>query len=201
MKRIGITGGIGVGKSTVSDIFHTLGIPIYNADIEAKRIMLTNRAVKKKIKDLLGNEAYHRNGKLNKNYIGSKIFSNKDLLEEINAIVHPAVHDDSMRWMELMGRDENVVYVIKESAILVETNTHKALDEVIVVTCPDDIRIQRVMIRDRLPYKEVIKKVESQMSQEEKVKYANYIIKNDGETSLIKQVWETHRLILASADN
>ena len=192
MKKIGITGGIGSGKSTACRIFETLGIPVYDADTQAKKIMITDMAVKSQIRDLLGKDAYYRNGKLNKEFVSSKIFSNKYLLEGISQIVHPAVNNESLRWMEVHKLDKMIPYVIKEAALLIESGSYKALDKLIVVTCPEDIRIQRVMERDKLTYEEVKRKVDVQMPETEKLRFADFIIVNDGIMSLIQQVRTIH---------
>lgn len=193
MKKVGITGGIGSGKSFVCKIFETFGIPIYDADSYAKKIMITDLAVKSQIRDLLGNEAYYRNGKLNKNYITSKIFSNKDILTKINDIVHPAVYKDSLRWMENYKHYKNVSYILKEAALLVETGAYKALDKLIVVTCPEETRIRRVMMRDAQNYETVKKKLDNQLPESEKVRFADFVIINDGEQPLLKQIWKIHK--------
>lgn len=192
MKKIGITGGIGSGKSTVCRIFETLGIPVYDADTQAKKIMITDMAVKCQIRELIGKEAYYRNGKLNKDYVSSKIFSNKSLLQGISQIVHPAVNNDSLRWMEQHKLNKMIPYVIKEAALLIESGNYKALDKLIVVTCPEDIRIQRVIDRDKLTYEEVKRKVDSQIAESEKLRFADFIIVNDGTMSIINQVRTIH---------
>lgn len=192
MKKIGITGGIGSGKSTVCRIFETLGIPVYDADTQAKKIMITDMAVKCQIRELIGKDAYYRNGKLNKDYVSSKIFSNKSLLQGISQIVHPAVNNDSLRWMEQHKLNKMIPYVIKEAALLIESGNYKALDKLIVVTCPEGIRIQRVIDRDKLTYEEVKRKVDSQIAESEKLRFADFIIVNDGTMSIIQQVRTIH---------
>lgn len=193
MRKVGITGGIGSGKSTACRIFEALGIPIYDADTQAKKIMFTDISVKRKVRELLGKDAYFKNGKLNKTFIASKIFTDKTLLQKVNDIVHPAVHNDSLRWMEHYKNNKEIPYLMKEAALLIESGTYKALDKLIVVTCPEETRINRVMKRDKLTYEEVKTKVDSQMLESDKIRYADFIIKNDGEESLIKQVWQIHR--------
>lgn len=193
MLKVGITGGIGSGKTTVSKLFEAMGVPVYNADIEAKKIMASNPDVKKQIKALLGHEAYHSNGKPNRPYIASKIFGNKDLLTAMNHIVHPAVHKDTEAWANHYLKEGNTAYILKEAALLVENGSYKSLDKLIVVTCPEAERILRVMKRDKLTEDEVIKKIENQLPESEKVKVADYIIINDGQHALIPQVWSIHR--------
>ncbi len=193
MRKIGITGGIGSGKTTACRVFETLGIPIYDADTRAKSIMITDLSVKSKIKSLLGNEAYHKNGKINKDHVSAKIFNNKQLLKEINDIVHPAVLSDSLRWIEEHKKEKDVPYIIKEAALLIETGSYKSLDKLIVVTCPEEIRIKRVMKRDGLSYEAVKRKIDNQLPEEEKIRYADYIINNDDTQSVIHQVWYIHQ--------
>ena len=192
MKKIGITGGIGSGKTTACSIFAALGIPIYDADTQARKIMITDLAVKRQVRQLLGKEAYFRNGKLNKPFVAAKIFTDKSLLEKLNSIVHPAVNNDSLRWMEQHKYDKNIPYLLKEAALLVESGTYKALDKLIVVTCPEEIRISRVMERDKLSYEEVKRKIDNQMPESQKVRFADFIIVNDGVQSVIRQVWHIH---------
>ncbi len=192
MRKIGITGGIGSGKTTACSIFAALGIPIYDADAQAKKIMIKDLAVKRQVRQLLGKETYFRNGKLNKPFVADKIFSDKSLLEKLNSIVHPAVHNDSLRWMEQHKNNNTIPYLLKEAALLVESGTYKALDKLIVVTCPEEIRITRVMERDKLSYDEVKRKIDNQMPESEKVRFADFIIVNDGVQSVIRQVWQIH---------
>ncbi len=194
MKRIGITGGIGSGKSTVCEIFKTLDIQVYNADIEAKKIMVSNASVKKQVKTLLGEQAYFRNGKPDRKYIASKIFSDKVLLDGINKIVHPAVNMDTARWMENLP--QNTPYAIYEAALLVENGSYRNMDKLIVVTCPEDIRISRVMQRDRLSYDEVASKIKNQLPESQKTKVADYIINNDGNSNLKDQVIKIHNKLI-----
>ncbi|KXK38442.1 MAG: dephospho-CoA kinase [Saprospiraceae bacterium] len=196
MKKIGLTGGIGSGKTTVSRIFSAMGIPVYDADTAAKNIMIKDKHVKKQMKELLGDEAFYSNGKPNRDYISSIIFSNKEKLQQLNGIIHPAVINDSLRWTEMHQHDHQVPYVIKEAALMVESGSFKILDDIIVVTCPENIRISRVMQRDRQTYDQVKRKIDNQMPEEEKVKYAKYVIVNDGETSLIPQVWAIHQKLI-----
>ena len=196
MKKIGITGGIGSGKTTVCKIFEYFDIPVYYADSQAKKIMTSNRSVKKQLKELLGENAFYSNGKPNRNFISSRIFSDKDLLAKMNDIIHPAVQLDADRWFEMLKQESSSKYVLKEAALLVETGSYKSLNALIVVTCPEDIRIRRVMKRDNLNFEGVSNKIRSQLPEEEKVKVADFVIVNDGKSSLIPQVWSIHHKIL-----
>jgi dephospho-CoA kinase len=197
LKRIGITGGIGSGKTTVCQIFESMGIPIYYADVEAKKLLISNLQVKKNVQRVLGEDAYHKNGKVNKDYIGSVIFSDPGKLTEMNNIVHPAVQVDSERWFEVVKQQNpKPPYAIKEAALLVENGSFKHLDALIVVTCPEVIRISRVMTRDKISREKVLERIKNQLPEEAKVAVADYIINNDGNTPLIDQVMEIHHKIL-----
>jgi dephospho-CoA kinase len=187
--KIGITGGIGSGKTTVCKIFEALGIPIYYADDSAKKLMTSNKVVKSKITSLFGSEAYFRNGRLNRKFISSKVFSDKTLLNKLNAIVHPAVKEDNERWF----LEQKSQMALKEAALLIESGSYKDLDKVIVVTCPIETRIERVMSRDKSTKEAVLKRIENQMPEEEKIKYADFIIINDGKKLLIPQVLKIYK--------
>lgn len=190
--KIGVTGGIGSGKSTVCRIFNTLGIPIYDADSKAKQLMYRNKTLKKSIKILLGDKAYHRNGRPNKKYIASKIFTDKSLLAGVNNLVHPAVARDSQIWHE----KQHSPYTIKEAALLVENGSYKLLDRLIVVTAPESTRISRVINRDKISEEAVLKRIKNQLPETAKIKVADYIIDNSGDDSLIRQVWKIHQSLL-----
>lgn len=195
MKRIGITGGIGSGKSTVTQIFKALDIPVYIADQEARKIISSNVTVKKQVKELIGPLAFHKNGKPDRAYIASKIFSDSALLAQMNKIVHPAVQLHFNRWCEAFKPSQKILYVIQEAALLVETGNFKMLDALIVVTCPEEIRIRRVMDRDDCSKEEVLSRMKNQLSELEKIRVADYTIINDGKHMLIPQVLQIHKEI------
>ena len=192
MLKIGITGGIGSGKSFVSDIFRVWGVPVYNADKEAKRLMNHDRDLKTDLKAFLGQEAYYRNGRLNRKWVASKIFSDKALLKKMNAVVHPAVRNDFEHWAEL----QQAPYVLEESAIIFEAGLEKFFDAVILVMADKNTRIQRVMKRDKMTKEEVEARMAHQSSDKVKKARADFIILNDGTKALLKQVIETHEAIL-----
>ncbi|MBK6825238.1 MAG: dephospho-CoA kinase [Saprospiraceae bacterium] len=158
MITVGLTGGIGSGKSTVAGIFNSLGIPVYNSDIQARLLMEQDPTLVNKIKDLLGDEAYTPEGKLNRKWVASKVFADKMLLNQLNHLVHPAVLDDCNKWMVL----QNAPYVIKESALLPETLSAQPVDFVIAVSAPIKLRIERVMERDQLSSSEVEARMKNQ---------------------------------------
>jgi len=182
MRIYGITGGIGSGKSTVAKIFEVLSVPVYYSDERAKEIYHLPE-INKKVVDLLGDEAYFSNGVLNKKYISHQIFQNKQLLQQLNEIIHPAVDQDFNEWV----KKQNTTFVLKEAAILFETELYKKLNGTILVTSPLNIRIERVCKRDDISEDEVKKRIENQFSDEKKATLANWIITNDEEISLIEQ--------------
>jgi dephospho-CoA kinase len=188
MMKVGITGGIGSGKTYVCKIFETLGVPVYYSDIRAKDLMVKNGEVKNKIKSLFGGNAYHKNGRLNRAYLAEKIFSDPSLRSRLNAIVHPAVAEDGVAWFAAQKSS----YALKEAAILIETGSYKDLDKIILVVSPLELRINRVAQRDKIDRDQIIKRIKSQMADEEKMKYADDIIFNDEEHDLMKQVMDIH---------
>jgi dephospho-CoA kinase len=189
MLKIGITGGIGSGKSLICSIFSMLDVPIYNADLRGRRILETNSTVEKKVMALLGKKAYPEPGKPDRKYIASRVFTDKALLDKLNAIVHPAVKDDFEAYVE---KHQDYPYILKEAAIMIEAGTYKNLHGIIVITAPEDLRVSRVMARDGVSREDVMIRVEKQMSESERLKYADYIIYNDGSESLIRQIARIH---------
>lgn len=192
--RIGITGGIGSGKTTVCRIFETLGIPVYYADARAKSLMNEDEQLRGEIVDLFGEQAYSKEGVLDRQYLASIVFQDKSKLKALEGLVHPAVARDGKKWHE--AQQGGVPYTLKEAALLVENGSYKYFDKIIVVTAPEEIRIERVQARDKVEAKAVRARMKAQLSQEEKVKVADFIIENDGKKSLIKQVLEVHRALL-----
>lgn len=192
MYKVGITGGIGSGKTTCCRLFEKLGVPVYYADSEAKSLMYRNPTLKAKIKELLGSESYHRNGRPNRPFIASKVFTNKSLITKLNALIHPAVFQDLVEWFDRQKGE----YALYEAALLVESGSYQYLDAVIVVTAPDDVRIERVMKRDGISKESVLNRMKNQLPQEEKIQHATYIIENIERSSLVPQVQKTHTFIL-----
>jgi len=198
MLKVGITGGIGSGKSLVSGIFHLLGVPVYNSDQRAKDIMHEDHDVRLQIRSLFGAEAYDSKGKLNRGYIASQVFSDKDLLARLNAIVHPAVGDDFHRWCEdHAGRQ----YILKEAALIFEAGINTSLDKVILIFAPENLRISRVRARDRIDELSVRARIENQWSDRKKAQLADFIIVNDGNQSLLRQTMEIHNFLIEYAQN
>lgn len=194
MQKIGITGSIGSGKSIVCKIFEQLGVPIYNADERAKLLMISNAEIINKVKLLFGHESYSETGELNRKHLSDIAFNNKDLLTQLNQIVHPIVFKDFDNWL-LKKEQLNINYIIKEAALMFETDSYKKLDKFIVVTAPMELRISRTMQRDSILKEQVLSRMNNQLSQEEKLAKADYEIINDEQTSLIEQVFSLHQLL------
>ena len=192
MYKVGITGGIGSGKSTIARIFESIGIPVYYADKEAKRLMNKNPSLKQAIKLLLSNEAYHKNGRLNRKYIAERVFKDKALLAQLNNLVHPAVRYDFESWAE---RQENS-YVLKESALIFEIKGQSYFDATILVIADKETRIERIIKRDKSNRKAVIDRMNNQLSDEIKIPLADHIVSNNGVNSLIEQVLKIHRKLI-----
>lgn len=194
MVLIGLTGGIGSGKSTVAKVFETLGIPVYYADDEAKRLMNTDERLKQEIIKQFGIESY-QDGTLNRPYIASLVFTNKEKLSLLNSLVHPVTIEDSQKWV----LQQITPYVIREAALLFESGANKGLDFVIGVSAPVPLRIQRVIQRDGLSKEEIEQRISRQMDEEEKTKKCDFVILNDEKQLVIPQVLDIHKKILAIA--
>jgi dephospho-CoA kinase len=195
MLKVGITGGIGSGKTTVCKVFETLGIPIYYADDRAKILMNTDEFLVTEITKIFGEQAYLSIGELNRPHIASIAFSDKNVLQKLNALVHPVVHRDSEKWFL---EQQNVPYVLKEAALHFETGGYKMLDKMITVFAPKKVRIERVMKRDKRTVEEVEARINNQMPDSEKVKLADFVIYNDGSQSLIQQIYTIHQSLIKS---
>jgi dephospho-CoA kinase len=188
--QIGITGGIGSGKSLVCKIFNALGAPTYDADSRAKMVMTTDGILVDAIKKEFGILTYDAKGVLNRQYLANNVFNQPDKLKRLNELVHPRVALDYEQWV---GSQADVKYVLKEAALLFESGSYQSLDKIIVVTAPETLRVQRVLVRD--PHrgieqtKEIIR---NQLAEEEKIKRADYVIANDETTLLIPQVLKLH---------
>ncbi len=188
MKVVGITGGIGSGKTTTCKIFECLGVPVYYADVRAKQLM-AREPLKAKIIQAFGEQAYS-NGQLNRSYLANKVFNSKEKLSVLNGLVHPAVADDFDEWLE---ENKHSDYVLKEAAILFESGAYQAVDLSVLVIAPEQVRIDRVMERDGARKEEVLQRMKNQWTQERKVKLADHILNNDGTQLLIPQVLELHK--------
>ena len=188
MIRVGLTGGIGSGKSVVAKVFETLGIPVYYADDAAKNLMNTNEELKTAIIKNFGEGSYS-NGELNRKYISSIVFNDAEKLELLNSLTHPATIRDAEEWM----KRQTSTYIIKEAALLFESGAHKILDIVIGVSAPLPLRINRAMARDGATKEEILKRINRQMDEEEKMKSCDFVIINNEEELIIPQVLELHQ--------
>ncbi len=196
--RVGITGGIGSGKTTVCRIFEVLGIPVYDADYWAKWLITNDLSLKAAIIDLFGPSAYAADGSYNRSFVADLVFKNPDQLANLNAAVHPAVEAHSQAW-HVEQSAKNVSYTLKEAALLIESNGHKLLDYLIVVAAPEPLRIARVMQRDGIPESAVRARLKNQLPQENKIDLADFLIQNDEKHLLIPQVWAIHQQLLTFA--
>lgn len=194
MFLLGITGGIGSGKTLVCSILEKFGVKVYYADSEARRLMSNDSQLVKQIKVLFGKEAYSGDS-LNSKYVANQVFGDAEKLVKLNEIVHPAVRKDFSHWA-LAQKD--APYVIEEAAILFESGANKFLNESVLVYAPEALRIQRVQERDGLNEEEVRMRMKHQMDEEEKKVLADHIIFNDGREMLLPQVFELHQQILNS---
>lgn len=192
MMIVGITGGIGSGKSTACQIFNYLGIPIYDADSRAKFLMEHDQQLVSRIKELLGTESFDSNGRLNNLFVAEMVFKNPKLLAQLNALVHPAVASDTFEWIQ----EQASPYVIKEAALLFESGANQSMDAVVVVQADEQIRIKRVMLRNKITEEQVKDRIKRQMPESEKLRLADYVIENDGSKSLIRQVLDLHQTLL-----
>ncbi|MGG7663076.1 dephospho-CoA kinase [Dyadobacter sp. BHUBP1] len=190
---IGITGGIGSGKSMVCRLFECLDIPIYYADSRAKWLTNNDREIRKKVIALLGNEAYNSNGMYDTRFVASKVFKNEPLLKKLNAIIHPVVLRDTQNWVV---QHAGAPYVVKEAAIMARAGQANAVDVVVVVEAPVALRIQRILERDKRPEQEIRAIIERQVSDESRREIADYIVNNDDASELIPQVLHLHELFL-----
>jgi len=190
---VGLTGGIGSGKSTVAAIFRELEVPVYDSDTEAKLLMNNSETIRKKIIQLLGTEAYHE-AELNRSYIAKKVFSDTNLLQKLNEIVHPEVKKHFKAW----NLNQNSKYVIQESALIFENKSATNYDKIILVTAPLDTRIQRVVKRDKSSENSVLKRIENQLPDSEKIDLADFIIENIDLKTTVESIKKIHDKIFES---
>ncbi len=189
--RIGLTGGIGSGKTIVAAVFEALGIPVYYADREAKRIMNEDDRIKLRLTAEFGESAY-LNNQLNRPYIASVVFGDRQKLELLNSIVHPITLQDSNAWMQL----QPMPFAIKEAALIFESGANNHLDYIIGVYAPLQLRIQRVVARDTIDDQQVHRRIENQMNEEDKMKLCDYVIVNDEQQPVIDQVLNLHKKLV-----
>jgi dephospho-CoA kinase len=194
MLQIGLTGGIGSGKTTVAKVFETLGIPVYYADEAGKRLLNENAELKQQIITQFGEESYN-DGKLNRKHLASIVFNNKQKLEQLNSLVHPATIQDAQHWM----KQQSTAYAIKEAALIFESGSGTGLNYIIGVYAPQALRIKRTIERDNITREEVMKRMENQLEEEMKMKLCDFIIYNDEQQLVIPQVLKLHQQFIKEA--
>ncbi|MEO6290031.1 MAG: dephospho-CoA kinase [Ginsengibacter sp.] len=191
MLKIGLTGGIGSGKSTVATMFEVLGIPVYYADAASKRLMIENEELRSSILKHFGEDAY-ANGILNRKFLAQQVFNDSQKIELLNSLVHPVTMRDAAGWIEM----QTAPYVIKEAALIFESGSNKFLDYVIGVDAPRTLRIQRTMDRDKISAQEVEARMSKQMDESEKMRLCDFVIVNDEQQIVIQQVLALHEKFL-----
>lgn len=193
MMKVGITGGIGSGKTTACRIFAWLDVPVYYADDRAKWLMRHDPELVRRLRQTFGEEVYRPDQSLNRAYLAQIAFGDAAKREQLNALVHPVVRQDTDRWLQ---EHADYPYTLREAALFYETGGDKLMDRMIVVTAPVELRIARVMERDGLSRQAVLQRMEAQMPEAEKVKLADFVIHNDAREGLLRQVLSLHRQLL-----
>lgn len=195
---IGITGGIGSGKSTVARIFGILGIPLYSADDRAKWLMVNDQKLRSELISSFGEQAYQNDGNLDRSYLARTVFSDPEKVKTINSLVHPAVGRDFEKW----ASEQNTPYVLKEAALIFETGSAKSLDYVINVSSPLKVRVARILNRDTHRTEEQVNQIiDQQLPDEQKNELADFVIKNTDNRLLIPQVLKVHKKLITEADS
>lgn len=194
MLKVGVTGGIGAGKSVVCRVFQTLGIPVFNADDTAKQLMESDPALVTAIQSLFGSNIYI-DGRLDRKNLAAIVFEQPALLQQLNALVHPVTIAYGNQWMAA----QTAPYVIKEAAIFFESGSYKEMDVMIGVSAPENIRISRALEREGMTREKVMQRIASQMDDAEKMSRCDYVVVNDGGTAIIPQVLNIHQKLLAKS--
>ncbi len=193
--EVGITGGIGAGKSIVCKIFNTLGIPVYDADSRAKQLMEESTNLQEEIKIAFGKNSYHQNGKLNREYLADLVFSDWEKVQVLNKLVHPEVAKDYIKWVD--NYETQFPYILKEAALLIETGSYKQLDHLVTILAPMELRITRVLARD--PHRErrqVELIISRQLSDQQRMEESDMVLYNDEKQLLILQILDLHKRLL-----
>lgn len=193
MLTVGITGGIGSGKSTICRIFEVMEVPVFNADAEARRIQNEDPNIRSSMISLFGNEVYNDDG-LNRKLVAELVFNNKLLLDQLNKIIHPATLVAFEKWKQDYSSNH---YVIKEAAILFESKSNIGLDKIIVVSAAEELRIERIIKRDNISREQIISRMNNQLAEEERIAKADFVIVNDEKSAIIPQVLAVHEKLLA----
>ncbi len=189
MLKIGITGGMGSGKTTCCEIFSSLGVAVYNADMRGKFILQENEKAKEKLLNYFGKDVFDSKGILDRKKLAAIVFNNTEKLRILEGIVHPAVQED---FADFVRQNFTAKYIVKEAALLFESGTYKELDKIIVVDAPLEVRLNRIMERDHISRDEIMARIEKQWSDEKKLLMADYIIQNDDKELLLPQILKLH---------
>jgi dephospho-CoA kinase len=188
MKLVGLTGGIGSGKTTVARVFETLGVPVFKAD-DATREAMNDPGILERVVALLGKGIFNDNGNIERGKIAAIVFADPAKLEKLNAILHPAAREMFKSWLKM----QNAAYVIKEAAILFESGAWKDMDLIISVSASEAVRIERVIKRDGLQEEDVRKRIANQIEENERIRRSDFVVFNEGQHSVIEQVMEIHK--------
>jgi dephospho-CoA kinase len=192
--QVGVTGGIGSGKSLVCQIFKTLGAPVYDSDSRAKMLMTTDGILISAIQKEFGSLSFFPDGTLNRKFLADQVFQDEEKRMKLDQLVHPRVAEDYSKWVNI----QSFAYIVKEAALLIETGSYKTLDKTIVVTAPDELRIKRVLGRDAHRTEQMVRDIiNSQMPQQEKANRADFVVVNDELTAVLPQVLTLHRQFLS----
>jgi len=192
MIKVAVTGGIGSGKSVVCKIFEKIGIPVFNADFEAKKLINTSRTIHDKLVSLFGAAIYQSNGDIHRKKMADLIFNDNFALQKVNEIVHPEVRKRFIEW----GKEQNSPYIIQEAAIIFESKQTQSFDKIITVTAPLELKIERVIKRDQVSKEEVYKRMQSQLPDEIKIAKSDFVIMNDEIEMIIPQIIEIHNKLI-----
>lgn len=192
MLKVGLTGCIGSGKSTIAKVFISLGIPVYLSDVEAKLILEENDIIDSLIHKF-GDDLLLTDGKIDRKKLAARVFNDTEALQWLNGLIHPRVRSHFMQWMD---KHANHAYIVQESAIMLETGFYKVFDKIIVVTCPIEQRINRVLSRDNMSRDQVLERMENQWSEELKLRHAHYVINNDDYVLALPQVIQIHEQLI-----
>lgn len=192
MIKVAVTGGIGSGKSVVCKIFEKIGIPVFNADFEAKKLINTSRTIHDKLVSLFGAAIYQSNGDIHRKKMADLIFNDNFALQKVNEIVHPEVRKRFVEW----AKEQNSPYIIQEAAIIFESKQTQSFDKIITVTAPLELKIERVIKRDQVSKEEVYKRMQSQLPDEIKIAKSDFVIMNDEVEMIIPQIIEIHKNLI-----
>lgn len=193
--EVGITGGIGAGKSIVCKIFNTLGIPVYDADSRAKHLMEESSSLMEQIKRVFGKNSYQQSGKLNREYLADLVFSDSEKVQKLNKLVHPEVAKDYSNWVR--NHASRFPYIIKEAALLIESGSYKQLDYLVTVLAPMELRIDRVLARDSHRERGQVELIISrQLSDRQRIERSDMVLNNDEKQLLIPQILDLHKHLL-----